>query len=128
MLQERVSHAEKHNLALFIHSSLLSKPVNLPEIAPIFNGELGHIHGDSSLHLYFSPADAKVIIEKGWAERHRCAKTQPWWLGGMKHMWGIGDTFLIVYAPRDDEELGVLKVLVRASAMWMSGEQQVFKP
>jgi hypothetical protein len=106
----------------------MSKPDNLPEIAPIFKGEIGHVHGESSLHLYFSPADAKIIIEKGWAERHRCSRTQPWWLGGIKAMFGIGDTFLIVYAPRNEAELEVLKTLIRASAMWMTGERQIVKP
>ncbi|OCT53367.1 hypothetical protein CLCR_10510 [Cladophialophora carrionii] len=128
LLQERLSHAEKHNLALFVHPSLMSKPDNLPEVAPIFKGEIGHVHGESSLHLYFSPADAKIIIEKGWAERHRCARTQPWWFGGIKAMWGIGDSFLIVYAPRNEAELDVLKTLIRASAMWMTGEQPIVKP
>ena len=94
----------------------------------MFEGELGHIHGETSLHLYLSPADAKVIIKKGWAERHRCARTQPWWFGGVKNMWCIGDSFLLVYAPRNDEELEVLGTLIRASAMFMTGEQQVIKP
>lgn len=43
-------------------------------------------------------------------------------------MWGIGSTFLIVYAPRSEDELEVLKTLIGASAMWMTGEQQVVKP
>jgi hypothetical protein len=128
LLQEQRSAAEKHHLALFVHSGLLSKSANLPDIAPMFKGELGHIHAESSLHLNFSPADAKIIIERGWAERHRCAKTQPWWLGGSKHMWGIGNTFLIVYAPRSEEELQVLRILVRASAIWMTGEQEIVMP
>ena len=43
-------------------------------------------------------------------------------------MWGIGNSFLIVYAPRNEEELGVLKTLIKASAMWMTGEQLIVKP
>jgi hypothetical protein len=106
----------------------MSRPDRLPEIAPIFKGELGHLHGESSLHFYFSPPDARVIIEKGWAGRHRLSKTQPWWLGGIKAMWGIGNSFLIVYAPRDADELDVLKTLIKASAVWMTGQQQIVKP
>ncbi|KAJ9608370.1 hypothetical protein H2200_007358 [Cladophialophora chaetospira] len=128
LLEQRLSCAEKCSLALFAHPLLMAKPERLPEIAPIFKGELGHVHGESSLHLYFSPADARVIIEKGWAGRHRISRTQPWWYGGIKNMWGIGNSFLIVYAPRSEEELDVLKTLITASAMWMTGEQQIVKP
>ena len=125
LLQQRLSGFEKHHFALFVHPGLLAKPANLPDTALVSNGELGHIHGDTSLHLYFSQADAKVIIEKGWAQRHRLARTQPWYFGGGKHMWNIGDTFLLVYAPRDETELDVLRTLIRASAKFMTGEEDV---
>lgn len=128
LLQQRVSGFERHHFALFLHPSVLAKPSNLPETAIVSRGELGHIHSETSLHLYFSPADAKVIVEKGWAQRHRCARTQPWWFGGGKHMWKIGDTFLIVYAPRNEEELDVLATLIKASASFMSGEATVAAP
>lgn len=36
-------------------------------------------------------------------------------------MWNIGDTFLIVYAPRNDEEFDVLQTLIKASARFMTG-------
>ncbi|KIW16315.1 hypothetical protein PV08_06366 [Exophiala spinifera] len=127
-LQQSVSSLEKHNLALFVHPSLLSKSENLPEVATVSRGELGHMHGDASMHLYFSPADAKEIIEKGWAERHRCAREAPWWLGGRRNSWKIGHTFLIVYAPRNEEELEVLQVLLRASARFMTGDEMVVAP
>lgn len=125
LLQQRVSGVEKHHNALFVHPSLLAKSAHLPEAATVSKGELGHIHGETSLHLYFSPADAKVIMQRGWAQRHRCARTQPWWLGGMNNMWNIGPTFLIVYAPRDEAEVDVLRTLIRASARFMTGEQDV---
>ncbi|KAK6382955.1 hypothetical protein LTS17_003625 [Exophiala oligosperma] len=128
MNAQNLSSLEKHNIALFVHPSLLAKPQNLPKVATVSRGELGHIHGDASMHLYFSPADAKEIIEKGWAERHRCARTAPWWLGGRKYSWKIGDTFLIVYAPRNEEELEILQTLLRASARFMTGEETVVAP
>ncbi|EXJ94999.1 hypothetical protein A1O1_00117 [Capronia coronata CBS 617.96] len=128
LLQQRLSEFEKHHIALFVHPSLFSKPANLPETAIRSRGELGHIHDETSLHLYFSPADAKVIIEKGWAERHRCARTQPWWFGCKKFMFKIGDTFLLLYAPRDEAEFGVLKTLIRASARFMTGQEDIAEP
>ncbi|KIX02063.1 uncharacterized protein Z518_08002 [Rhinocladiella mackenziei CBS 650.93] len=128
LLQKRVSGVEKHHSALFVHPSLLSKPENLSDTARISNGELGHIHGDTSLHLYFSPPDARVIIEKGWAQRHRLARTQPWWFGGGKNWWQIGETFLLIYAPRNEYEVDVLRTLIRASARFMTGEEGLVEP
>lgn len=128
LLEQKLSSLEKHNIALFVHPSLLSKPHNLPETSVMSKGELGHIHGDTSMHLYFSPADAKIIIEKGWAERHRSARTQPWWFGGKKYMFNIGDSFLIVYAPRDEHEFDVLRTLLRASARFMTNDETVVEP
>ncbi|KIV88151.1 hypothetical protein PV10_09075 [Exophiala mesophila] len=125
-LQQRVSSLEKHHSALFVHPSLLHQKRNLPQTATATKGEIGHIHGDSSLHLYLSPADARVVIEKGWAQRHRLARTQPWWYPGRKRfVCGIGDTFLMIYAPRDDMELRVLDILIRASARFMTGQEDI---
>ncbi|KAL2410508.1 hypothetical protein ABEF95_012005 [Exophiala dermatitidis] len=128
LLEQKLSVFEKHHIALFVHHDLLSKSKELPETAIRSKGELGHIHGEASVHLYFSPADAKVIVEKGWAERHRCARTQPWYFGWKKYMFGIGDTFLFVYVPRNDEELDVLKTLLWASARFMTGEKDIVAP
>lgn len=128
LLQQRLSKFEKHHTALFVHTSLFAQPENLPETAIRSKGEIGHIHDETSLHLYFSPADAKVIIEKGWAERHRCARTQPWWFGWKKYMFNIGDTFLLIYAPRDEAEFAILKTLMRASIRFMTGQEDVAEP
>ncbi|EXJ89032.1 hypothetical protein A1O3_02096 [Capronia epimyces CBS 606.96] len=129
LLQQRLSAFERHHVALFVHQILLlSNPESLPETAIRSGGEIGHLHGETSLHLYFSPADAKVIIDKGWAERHRCARTQPWWFGWRKYLWSIGDTFLLVYAPRDEAEYDILKTLIRASARFMTGREDIAEP
>lgn len=125
-LEQRLSSLEKHHSALFVHPSLFENGSVLPETATATKGEIGHIHGESSLHLYLSPADARVVIEKGWAQRHRLARTQPWWYPGKKKfVCGIGDTFLLIYAPRDDAELRVLNVLLRASARFMTGREDI---
>ena len=46
----------------------------------------------------------------------------------MKNMWGIGESFLLIYAPRDDAELEILGSLITASAIFMTGEQKVTRP
>jgi hypothetical protein len=128
LLEKKKSCLEKHNFALFVHPSIFGKSEDVPTPARYTKGELGHVHGETSLHLYLSPADAKVVIEKGWAERHRLARAQPWYFGKMKYMWGIGDSFLIIYAPRDQEELDILKRLIRASAEYMTGRDDIKEP
>jgi len=128
VLEQKVSSFEKHHLALFVHPSVLANSSKVSDVVIASRGELGHIHGDTSLHLYLSPQDAKVAIEKGWAQRHRLARTQPWWLGGKKFICGIGDTFLLIYAPRDEAELDVLRTLIRASARFMTGVEHIVSP
>jgi hypothetical protein len=125
VLEQRLSQVEKHNYALCLHPEVVGKATDLPEIVRKCYGELGHIHCDTSLHLYFSPADAKVVIEKGWAQRHRCARRQVW---GAENMFGIGITFLIVYAPRNAAELEVLATLIRVSAAFISGGRDIARP
>ena len=49
-------------------------------------------------------------------------------MGGGKHWWNIGETFLMVYAPRDEEEVDVLRTLIRASTRFMTGEEDVAEP
>ncbi|KAK5046680.1 hypothetical protein LTR84_007441 [Exophiala bonariae] len=128
ILQQNLSSFEKHHLALFVHPSVLANSSKVSDVVIASKGELGHIHGDTSLHLYLSPQDAKVVIEKGWAQRHRLARTQPWWLGHKKFICGIGDTFLLIYAPRDESELKVLSTLIGASARFMTGSNDIVLP
>lgn len=68
-------------------------------------GEAGHVHAsDGSLHLVLHPADARAVIQAGWGERHPLAGVA---------LLGIPTNYLMVYAPRDEEELGVVRLLFR---------------
>ncbi len=126
LLESKLSHYEKHNPAIYVHPSLMSqRSPKLPKIAIVAQGEIGHIHPDTSFHLYFNPADAKVVIEKGWGERHRLARTQPWYFGWKKNLFGIGPSYILLYGPRDQAELVVAKVLLYASARFMTGRLDV---
>lgn len=52
---------ERHHDALFVaHKLLESQPDTMPNTAIIARGELGHAHPDLSVHLYLSPADARI--------------------------------------------------------------------
>ena len=81
-------------------------------------GEIAHAHlSDGSLHLTLHPADVKTVIEAGWGERHPLARSNWWWPWGT-HM---SSGYVIVYAPRDDKELGVAEEIVKAAIWWVSG-------
>ncbi len=56
---------EKKGLALFAKN-----PINAT-----CRGEIVHVHhSDRSMHMNLHPDDAKVILEKGWGERHPLAR------------------------------------------------------
>ena len=76
-------------------------------LAQISQGEIAHIHpADGSMHMIFSPSDAKQVIEKGWGERHPLA-------GSPK--FNLPDTYLLIYAPRNEQEVGVVNQLLCAA-------------
>lgn len=80
------------------------------------NGEICHAHAiDGSMHMTLHPADAKLILERGWGERHPLAK------GGWLTRF-VPPTFLMVYAPRNEVELGVVVDIIRSAAWWVSGQ------
>jgi hypothetical protein len=61
--------------------------------------ELFHIHPvDKSLHCMLNPGDAKLLIEKGWAE----------WFG-LTGRVGQGKGTVFVYAVRKEEEMDILE-------------------
>jgi hypothetical protein len=96
------SHYERHNVAV-----TLRVPERGPEYVRRGCGEIAHIHpSDGSMHMVFSPSDAKAVIDAGWGERHPIA--------------GVGrrflpDTYLFVYPPRDRDELSVTERILGAA-------------
>jgi hypothetical protein len=74
--------------------------------------EFAHLHppSDGSLHLVLPPEAVDDVIENGWAERHPLAG---------RH--GVPANIVMVYGPRDDDELTVVEDLLRASHTLASG-------
>ena len=70
--------------------------------------EFGHLHEDGSMHLALSPEDRWEVIAKGWGEPHPGAR------------WGINA--IMVYAPRNVDELEVAKKAFTASYRYAIGE------
>jgi len=70
--------------------------------------EFAHLHEDGSLHLVLAPDDEQEVIAKGW---------------GLHHPWkdrGVNE--ILVYAPRDDAEIELLKPVIAASYRVAIGE------
>ena len=88
--------------ALWLRSGTSSGP---PE-AFLIGREFAHLHPDpdSSLHLCLPPAWVDDVLEQGWGELHPVAR-----------MGLIPATAVMVYAPRDSDELGVVTRILRAS-------------
>jgi phospholipase/carboxylesterase len=68
--------------------------------------EFAHLHpeSDGSLHLTLPPDEVNRVIENGWAERHPLAG-----------QFGLPTNIVMVYGPRDEQELAVVEDLVCAS-------------
>ena len=83
-----------------------------PSDAFMIGQEFAHLHPgpDQSLHMMLPPQLADEAIETGWAEQHPVARR------GL-----IPANAVMVYAPRDDEERGVVEELVSASHAFARG-------
>ena len=100
------------SLALF-----LDEDTSTPCKNPMVGKEWGHLHGisDGSMHIGMSEADASTVIKSGWGERHLLAgKT----MGDMK----IPEGLIMVYGPRNDEEIEVVVEILKASYKWSRGD------
>ena len=115
---------EKHGLALFLsgdHEALvpsLTKNTGSTHLNETCQrtGEICHLHGtDTSMHLTLHPHDAALVISHGWGERHPLAGCS---------MFGktlLPAGFVMVYAPNDESQIGVIMEIVRAGAWWVGG-------
>lgn len=106
-----VSCFEKKGLALFS-----KQPLN-----QTCHGEICHVHHtDGSLHLNLHPMDAQVVIAQGWGQRHPLSRG-----GWMKRF--VPREFLMIYAPRNLEEVNIVAHIIEAAAWWVTGERVQLK-
>jgi Luciferase len=87
------------------------EPTGPPE-AFLIEREFAHLHPapDHSLHAMLPLETADEAVEAGWAEPHPVA------LRGL-----IPRTAVMLYAPRDEDELDVIESLIRASHAFATG-------
>ena len=122
-VQEGRSCFEKHSLGLFLTPSLAdytlfnaknnnnsnyTKPHVVRNPTCGVPPEIAHMHdSEGSLHLTLHPQDAAVVIKQGWGERHPLAGR--WLLDG----------FMLIYAPKGEEELAAVMEIIKAAAWWV---------
>ncbi|MFN7014108.1 MAG: hypothetical protein ACK4ON_07545 [Bacteroidia bacterium] len=75
--------------------------------------EFAHFHPapDGSMHLGLPQRDVKNVIELGWGELHPVV-----------HKGWLPPNFIMVYAPRNDEESEVIKKIIFRSYQFATGE------
>jgi hypothetical protein len=83
-----------------------------PPEAFLIGREFAHLHPapDHSAHAMLPPEVVREAVDAGWAEPHPVAR-----------MGLIPDTAVMLYAPRDDDELAVIETLLRASREFAGG-------
>jgi phospholipase/carboxylesterase len=117
-LQEKLFEIGKSLSGVAVGRSLVSVPgaraFHLPGCshrhgAFMVECEFAHLHPshDGSLHMTIPSELVDEVIANGWGERHPLAG---------KH--GLPDNIIMVYGPRDEEELAVVAELLQASHAW----------
>lgn len=99
--------------ALFLASAFTTsaKPIYPHVAARKAKGEIAHMHeSDGSLHVTLAPKDAKLVVERGWGQRHSLS-------GGV-----LPAGYTMVYGPRNEEEKTVAEKIVGAGVRFMCAE------
>lgn len=69
------------------------------------------------MHLTLHPSDAALLLAHGWGQRHPLAGRQVFG----KRLLPSG--FVMVYAPQNESQVGVLIDIVRAAGWWVGGKR-----
>lgn len=85
-----------------------------PPEAFIIGREFAHLHSpyDGSLHFMLPEATGRVVVAKGWGELHPVAR-RGW----------LPPTAMMVYGPRDEDELEVVWTILQASYAFARGDE-----
>ena len=105
LLRYELSFFEKRNQAVFLRD-----PAGGHADAKASHGEIAHVHpSDGSMHMIFGAADARRVIEAGWGECHPLAGRR-----------GLPESYILVYPPRDENELEMTQHLLDAAVSHMA--------
>jgi hypothetical protein len=104
-VEYKLSHFEKRHPAITLKSDIARRGH-----ATASRGEIAHVHpSDGSMHMIFDPCDAVAVIERGWGESHPLAGVA----------MDLPDTYLLIYPPRDRDELPITSLLLDAAIAHM---------
>jgi hypothetical protein len=115
-LQEKIFELAQALSGVAVGPSLVSVPgaraFHLPASQNVYpeafmvGREFAHIHppSDGSLHMTLPPDIVAQVVENGWAELHPLAG-----------QFGLPGNIVMVYGPRDENELAIVADLLRAS-------------
>lgn len=116
----------KHSAHVVVRTSVLEKAgeavlladhIDTPHsICGKTKREIAHVHagegsGEYSMHMCLSPTDCKEVITKKWGERMTLAGVF------------VPHEYLIIYTPRTREEVEVVKSIVDAAIVFMTGDR-----
>lgn len=110
ILHIQTSKLERQGPAIFLQPHITLQPWITTK------GEIAHFHTQSegSGHVLLSAADAKEVIGKGWGQRH-----------GLSGTAVVPASYVLIYAPRDEEEVRIVGELLKAGARCVSGGMEI---
>ncbi|KAI5848418.1 hypothetical protein BZA05DRAFT_475466 [Tricharina praecox] len=108
--EQRTSEFEKHGQALFVKKDVPDEGVSKAVVKT--KREVAHVHEtDGSVHVVMSShADCRDVVEKGWGERHPLAGVV------------LEKEYLMIYAPRDWDEVNVVRGILEAAVRGAVGK------
>ncbi|RAK99204.1 uncharacterized protein BO80DRAFT_456775 [Aspergillus ibericus CBS 121593] len=116
------SKLELHANAIFLATESL---VHRTDTTRRLQGECVHIHRlkDYSLHMVLSAVDCKKVFDAGWGQRHAFSGvTIPKVLTGGRGI-DLPSEYVLIYAPRTEEEVTLVMGLIMASVRYLSGAE-----
>jgi hypothetical protein len=118
LVEIKQSLYERHHSAFFV-----SKSLDWHVTAQQTRGEVSHVHAgkDGSIHVVLHSKDCKVVLEKGWGQRHALSGVD-----FMKRVAGFSlpVNYILIYAPRNEAEIEIAMVIVKASIQFMTGSRE----
>ncbi|OJI99477.1 hypothetical protein ASPVEDRAFT_123327 [Aspergillus versicolor CBS 583.65] len=101
--------------------------VPLTSVARQMKREICHVHGtsDYSLHVTLAPADCKRVIESGWGQRFPLAGSSVFRNVTFGRVSTIPTEYVLIYAPRDEEEIEVVIGILKAGVQYVTGLSDV---
>jgi hypothetical protein len=94
----------------------------VPKFMGMTHGEIAHVHPEGSSHVTLSIKDAEEVLKKGWGVRHPLSGVHGW----------LPWTYVLVYAPRNDEEWKVWSQIMLAGCSFIAssaaGAEKIITP